>query len=188
MELTGLRFGHRTEAELDRILADARTTEPTYDHVGSTLRPGVPDGITNREFDVEVDGDLLSAREALGRWVTHAGIGATIHPPDAPIEQGGTILVVISAGPLQLAVPDRLVAVVDEPGRYGFVYGTLPGHQERGEELFLAEEVAPGRLRLSIRVHARADRTLARLGGPFVTRFQVSAARGYLRAWADAIT
>jgi len=29
--------------------------------------------------------------------------------------------------------------VIDEPRRFGFAYGTLPGHAERGEERFLIE-------------------------------------------------
>ena len=33
--------------------------------------------------------------------------------------------------------PCRVVYVVDEPDRRGFAYGTLPGHPESGEELFL---------------------------------------------------
>ena len=35
-------------------------------------------------------------------------------------------------GPLTAVAVCRIVAVVDEPDRYGFAYGTLPGHTERG--------------------------------------------------------
>ena len=38
-------------------------------------------------------------------------------------------------GPVR--APCRVVYVVDEPDRRGFAYGTLPGHAESGEELFL---------------------------------------------------
>ena len=45
--------------------------------------------------------------------------------------------------PLWIVFPARVVYVVDEEvggyRRYGFAYGTLPGHPERGEERFLVE-------------------------------------------------
>jgi uncharacterized protein (UPF0548 family) len=86
-----------------------------------------------------------------------------------------------------MAVPDRIVVVVDEPHRFGFAYGTLVGHAEAGEELFLAEQIAPGRLRLTVRVQARPATPLARLGTPLVTLLQRAAARRYLAAWSDAV-
>ena len=43
--------------------------------------------------------------------------------------------VIVHLGPVQ--APCRVVYVVDEPDRRGFAYGTLPGHAESGEELFL---------------------------------------------------
>ena len=83
--------------------------------------------------------------------------------------------------------PVLVVYVIDEPERVGFAYGTLAGHAEVGEEAFLAEQIAPGRLRLTVRVHARPATVLAWLGGPVVTRLQGAAARRYLSAWAAAI-
>ena len=38
----------------------------------------------------------------------------------------------------------RVVFVIDEPGRFGFAYGTLPRHVESGEERFLVERDAAG--------------------------------------------
>jgi uncharacterized protein (UPF0548 family) len=35
-----------------------------------------------------------------------------------------------------LAIPCRIVYCSDEPNRFGFAYGTLLGHPERGEEAF----------------------------------------------------
>ena len=86
-----------------------------------------------------------------------------------------------------MAVPDRVVAVIDEDRRFGFAYGTLAGHAEAGEEAFLAEQVAPGRLRLTVRVQARPATFLARLGAPVVALLQKAAAKRYLSAWAAAI-
>lgn len=187
MELSGIAFGRRNHSELDRLLAAARSSELSYDHPGSTLEnAGVPGG-PGRSFWLDVDGDLGLAALALRRWEPHRGIRARIHPAGAPLEVGATLLVVAPLGPIEMAVPNRVVAVVDDPVRFGFAYGTLPGHAEAGEEAFIAKQTFPGHLRLTIRVHARPATTLARLGGPIVTLLQQSATRRYLSAWATAI-
>ena len=97
------------------------------------------------------------------------------------------MLVVAPFGPLQIVVPNRVVAVVDESHRFGFAYGTLVGHPETGEELFMAEQFRAGRLHLSIRIQAGPATLLARLGRPIVMVLQRVAARRYLAAWADGI-
>jgi hypothetical protein len=45
----------------------------------------------------------------------------------------------IALGPITAIAPCRIVAVVDEPLRFGFAYGTLPGHPESGEEAFIID-------------------------------------------------
>jgi uncharacterized protein (UPF0548 family) len=187
MDVSGMAVGRRTDDELDRILRRAQDASPTYDHVGSTLGDVVPPRVQDRRFERLVDGTIAQARAALERWSPHDGIRARIVPEGAAPSVDLTVVVVAPFGPLEMAVPDRVVAVVDEADRVGFAYGTLPGHAETGEELFLAEAVAPGRLRLIVRVHARPATTLARLGTPVVVLFQRLAARRYLAAWAEAI-
>jgi uncharacterized protein (UPF0548 family) len=187
MELSGIHLGRRRSGALAGLLAAADAGDPSYRHVGSTLREGPVPGIPDRSFSIEVPGSRAAASSTLRRWAPHAGIRARILPNGAVPEAGTTLLVVAPFGPFEMAVPDRIVAVVDEPERVGFAYGTLAGHAEVGEEAFLAEQIAPGRLRLTVRVHARPATVLARLGGPVVTRLQGAAARRYLSAWAAAI-
>jgi uncharacterized protein (UPF0548 family) len=55
---------------------------------------------------------------------------------------------------LELAAPVRVTAVVREPDRAGFAYGTLPGHPEHGEEAWLLER-RDGRVTLTIRALSR---------------------------------
>jgi uncharacterized protein (UPF0548 family) len=54
-----------------------------------------------------------------------------------------------------------VVWTVDEPDRYGFAYGTLPDHPERGEEACLVEQ-AKGRVTLKIRAFSRPSNRLVR--------------------------
>ena len=68
----------------------------------------------------------------------------------------------------------RIVYVVDEPGpirTFGFAYGTLPGHVEKGEERFLIEwDKTTNAVSYDIRAFSPANRLLIRLGYPAVRR------------------
>jgi uncharacterized protein (UPF0548 family) len=183
--ISGIIVGRRSPREVDRTLHAARTLMPSYDHVGSTLRPasgGVPSSTTS----IEVPGALASAADALLRWATHDGIRAMV-VPHAPPTVGDTVCIVVPFGPFELLAPNRVVAVVAESERVGFAYGTLPGHPEVGEELFLAEQIDPDRLRLTIRTDARLAGRVARASAPLSRRLQRSATNRYLGAWALAI-
>jgi uncharacterized protein (UPF0548 family) len=187
MEVDGITLGRRSPARLDQLLRAAVAADLSYHHVGSTLTPEPPSGVPERLVTREVDGSLAAATAALRAWALHRGIRGAIHPAEAALAIGTTLLVVAPFGPFQMAVPDRIVGLVDDPERFGFAYGTLDGHAEAGEELFLAEQVAPGRLRLTLRIHARPGTTLARIGTPVVILLQRAAARRYLDAWSEAI-
>ncbi len=186
MGLSGIKLGRRSPGELDAIVASAAEKALTYEHVGSTLAGMPAPGRPDRSFSVEVSQDLAYARSTLRRWAPHDGIGR-VHPIDVPIEVGVDHLVVARLGPFEMAVPDRIVAVLAEPERFGFAYGTLHGHPEVGEEMFLAERLPDGGTRLSIRVQAGPATWLAKLGTPVVTVLQKAAARRYLAAWSAAI-
>ena len=62
--------------------------------------------------------------------------------PDAPIQPGANVAVLISHFGFWSMNACRIVYVIDEHGsseRYGFAYGMLPDHGERGEERFTVE-------------------------------------------------
>ena len=63
-------------------------------------------------------------------------------------------------------------AVVNEPRRAGFAYGTLPGHPESGEESFVVEHLADDRVVLCIRAFSRPASWLFRIGYPAVLLMQ----------------
>lgn len=70
----------------------------------------------------------------------------------------------------------RIAYVVDESGhisRFGFAYGTLPGHVESGEELFLIEwDRNTNSVSYQILAFSRPKHLLTRLGYPLVRRNQ----------------
>src|SRR3984885_994802 len=62
--------------------------------------------------------------------------------PDTPIEPGSTVAVLIFHFGFWSMNACRIAYVIEEhasPERYGFAYGTLPEHGERGEERFTVE-------------------------------------------------
>jgi uncharacterized protein (UPF0548 family) len=107
-----------------------------------------------------------AATAALMSWDMHRGAGMTV-AASAPVPAVGVTSVMgISFGPVGLAIPCRVVWVLDEPKRRGFAYGTLPGHPERGEEAFVVERGDDDAVHLTIRAFSRAGNLLVRLGGP----------------------
>ena len=91
---------------------------------------------------------------------------------------------------LLVAQSCRIVYIVDESGpisRFGFAYGTLPGHVESGEERFLIEWERDGSsVWYDILAFSRPNHFLARLGYPLVRReqkrFRRDSAASMLRA------
>ena len=85
----------------------------------------------------------------------------------------------------------RIIYVVDEEGpvqRYGFAYGTLPGHAESGEERFTVEwHEADDAVWYDILAFSRPQQLLARLGYPLTRRLQKRFARDSAAAMQRAV-
>jgi uncharacterized protein (UPF0548 family) len=179
-------LGRPSGERLDSIWRDACAAEPSYDHVGSTLRSDGALTTTELRLGTGRD-DVARACAGLRAWVCHAGIGATVHPRSSPIRVGTTVVVAVPFGPFSVVVPNRIVDVVDEDRRYGFAYGTLPGHQERGEESFVVELRDDGAVVGTITVDAVPASTVARSTAPIVRQLQRRAMLRYLAAWRDHV-
>ncbi len=98
-------------------------------------------------------------------------------PADTPIRAGETVAVLIRAFGLWWLNAARIVYVVDETAesvtRFGFAYGTLPGHVEAGEERFLVEwDRATDRVFYDIFAFSRPRHILTRIGQWQVRRMQ----------------
>lgn len=187
MSIGGLRLGAFDDDLRERMLASARAGTPTYDYVGATLDPQRWSTPEVRTFRLDVGHGTAAfdaARDALMTWVPHAAIGARVEPARPLVELGGTVLVVLRRGPFYVVAPNRIVAMTDEPRRFAFAYGTLPGHPERGEESFTVEHLEDDTVRATIRVHAGPGTLPARAVAPIIKRLQTAALHRYLRAIA----
>ncbi len=182
------RAGRVSTSQLTAIALRARDSAVTYDDVGATLTDRRPAGLRRdrREIVLARRPDAFDrAAAGLRGWAAHLGAGLTVAPLDPP-SQGATVAVAAPLGPLTAVAVCRVVAVVDEPDRYGFAYGTLPGHPERGEEAFLVER-EDDRVVFSVVALSAPVELLARLGGPVTRAIQRSTTRRYLSALAQFV-
>lgn len=175
-----------TPARLRSHLAAAAGAELTYGDVGASLTARAPEGFAVIDRTTPV-GTGEGARErlaaALVGWGLHREAGMVILTSESTAAVGCDVVNGAPLGPVAVLGPCRVVAVVDEPGRSGFAYGTLPGHPLTGEEQFTAELDARGTALLRIRSFSRpagVARLLpaaARLGQELVNRRYAAAAR-----------
>jgi uncharacterized protein (UPF0548 family) len=80
------------------------------------------------------------------------------------------------------------VSVTDDESRYGFAYGTLPGHPERGEEAFHVVRTGDGEVSFEVVAFSRPADRLARLGSPIARLIQTRVTRGYLDGVRSYVT
>ncbi|MGT2426796.1 DUF1990 family protein [Amnibacterium kyonggiense] len=122
----------------------------TFDFLpGTVLTDAAPRGYRRlRRCTVIGTADrFASAAEEVLDWAVQrrSGIRALSDSgDDAPrVSEGleGAVLVPVLGVPVR--APFRVTAVLHEPDRVGFAYGTLPGHPEAGEEAFLVRRTGP---------------------------------------------
>ena len=126
------------------------------------------------------------ARAALRDWQTHRSNWLQLFPASSPPTEGQTVLVLLKAAGLCLSFGCRVVRVIDEARRYGFIYGTLAGHPESGEELFVIEWQPDDRVSFTLSAVSRPANLLYALGRPFGTLMRGLGTRQYLTSMQRA--
>ena len=183
--MLGLQLGTPGADDLARL----SDTVPTHDQVGSTLTSSAPVGMGRRQVSAPL-GDTQrtfdTACSALRAWTPQRSLGATVAPDGVTPSLGAVVLLGLGIGPARLVVPNRVIAVVDEPDRYGYAYVSLPGHPACGEELFLVERHDDGEVVLTIRTDSRPAHPLRHLGFAIRTT-QYFAMRRYISATARQV-
>lgn len=158
--------------------------ELTYSFPGATREPGpLPAGfrfLSRRALLGTGDAVFTAAAARVRHWDMFRSAGLRVRGASA-VAEGVDVAVGLGVGPVRLWAPCRVVWVVDEPNRYGFGYGTLPGHPERGEEAFIVDREADGRVWFEVRAISRPATWYARLGGPLNRSAQWWTAGRYVR-------
>ncbi|HEY3514681.1 DUF1990 domain-containing protein [Kribbella sp. NPDC051137] len=115
------------------------------------------------------------------RWGVKTRSGFSVEG-DPQVVAGRRFWVLAQVGPFRIREPVQVMAVVDEPRRAGFAYGTLAGHPVRGEETFLAERRTDDSVWLTVRSQTHPAAGLWRLAYPAALVAQRVYRRRYLAA------
>lgn len=164
---------------------DIAPTSLTYSEVGATLSGELPRGYRHFSRSRVIGAGPDSFRTAADRlmaWGMQRGAGLRVDTSSPVAAEGVVVRVGFGVGPIRLYAPCRVVGVVDEPRRRGFAYGTLPGHPERGEELFAVSLTDDERVVAEVLAFSRHATWYARLGGPLTSVTQSIMAKRYLAA------
>jgi uncharacterized protein (UPF0548 family) len=126
--------------------------------------------------------DFATAADELLTWRVQERAGLAVAASAARVSADGVVRMRLGLGPVGMRIPCRVVYVVEDAGRAGFAYGSLPGHPEAGEEAFVLEQGQDGTLTFSVSGFSRLASRLARAGGPVSRTVQMAMIRRYLAA------
>ena len=132
-----------SDEDIRRFVASQSELPFSYTGVGATRfdpdQSAAPRGYTLDHNRIELGRGaevFQRAVEALKQWRQFDLGWVTLVPRGVKLEKGATVAVKTRTGGLWSLSAARVVYVVDEGGplrRFGFAYGTLPDHVERGE-------------------------------------------------------
>jgi uncharacterized protein (UPF0548 family) len=174
-----------SDGDLRALLTEQELLSPTFRWLGATTRDERVPGYKFDQFTTVIGDDeqiWARAKDALTHWRPQRGAGLRIYPPGVSVEVGATVLVVGGVLGVAMLAACRVVNVIDEPDRFGYVYATLPLHPECGEEAMYVERDNEGVVRFELRVLSELRDPIARLGGPVSRRMQAAATRRYIEA------
>jgi len=173
-----LSFGKPSVESLRSFLAAQARLDFSYAAVGATqATPPVGYVVDHTRVKLgEGESVFQAASAALRRW-EHFRLGwVEAWSPATPIRTGEVVAVLGRACGLWSRNACRIVYVVNESepvSKFGFAYGTLPGHVERGEERFLIEwDPRQRSVWYDILAFSRPNHFVTRLGYPLVRRLQ----------------
>ncbi len=172
-------FRKPSEDDARRIISSQGELPFSYEEVGASREGAPPKGYVVDRYRVKLGEGPEAyerAKEALRAWRQFDHGWVRLLPLGAPIEVGTTIGVLARHYGFWSLNTARVVYLIEESGgveRFGFAYGTLPGHGERGEERFLVEwRREDSSIYYDVLAFSRPKQPLVWLGYPFVRLLQ----------------
>jgi len=170
------------EAAINKFLKNCQEAPYSYPNVGSTeANPDTiraPKGFKLDIYEVDLgsgEATFQRAKQAIREWKMFPSSMVSLFWPTAPIEKGTIVAVLAKHGFWSLNAA-RIVYTIDDKGdsdRFGFAYGTLVQHLERGEEQFtVCWNHETDRVTYRIVVYSRPAHWLVWLGFPYARREQ----------------
>jgi uncharacterized protein (UPF0548 family) len=181
-----------SEDEVRHFISQQQHSVFSYPEVGASA------GNVPRRYDVDHNrislgkGDATWRRavEAIRGWQMFNLPWVRLYWPTAAIRVGTDVGVLVCHFGFYSLSACRIVYVINEDGpvaRYGFAYGTLAEHAERGEERFTVEwNRAEDQIWYDILAFSRPQKTLAKLGYPLSRMLQRRFVTGSKAAMLEA--
>jgi uncharacterized protein (UPF0548 family) len=167
---------HRpSQLEIDRFIERSASAPLSYAPTG-LVRVANPGGNVDECIAVIGRGEAAfeRARDALAAWKQFEMPWVELHPRDASLESGTNVAVLVRHLGFWSLNGARIVYGAgsrDHGHRFGFAYGTLTSHAERGEELFqVSYDPASEDVTYQLRAVSWPRAPLARVGYP-ITRY-----------------
>ena len=185
-----ISFHLLTAEQLIPFLQRQASLPYTYSAIRQTAQEaGIPKFDNDRLKTIIGHGELdfEKAKAAIQNWQMFPRNWTRILPQDALIQANTTIAMNAHFCGIWWRNACRIVYVIDEPNRYGFAYGTLPGHVESGEELFLVYKDETGTVWYEIKAFSRPRHWIAKLGYPLVRLLQARFRRDSTKQMKDFI-
>ena len=166
----------------------------SYSEIGAT-RSTAPDGYNidhNRMRLGTGTEDFERAKNAVRRWKMFDMPWVELHPPNASIEVGQTVAILVWHFGFYSLNASRIVYLIDEQAeieRFGFAYGTLTEHSEIGEERFSVEfDRNNGEVWYDLFAFSRPGHIAAKLGYPISRYLQKAFADDSKRTMLRAVS
>ena len=187
-----------TESDIAKFVSEQSHLPLSYAEVGATQVALSDQTVTPHGYNVDHNRVQLGrgaavyerAVTALKQWRQFELGWVSVVPRGLKIKKGVTVAVKAWACGMWSLNACRVVYVVEETGsltRFGFAYGTLPDHIERGEERFLIEwNRTDDSVWYDILAFSQPRHPLVRLGFPVARMMQKRFARDSLTAMKSA--
>ncbi|MDP5170683.1 MAG: DUF1990 domain-containing protein [Bacteroidia bacterium] len=176
-----ISLSYPSSKELAKWLSQRKPEAYSYPFVGATKDEAWPSGYNHDRNKAEIgsgSADFDKAKQALMHWTMFPRPWTRVFPSPMVFEEGKEVAVMFRLFGLWWWNSCRIVYVIDEPGKYGFAYGTLWNHVERGEEIFYVEQEADGRVWYKIEAFSQPRFVWARLFKFVARAFQRRFVRG----------
>jgi uncharacterized protein (UPF0548 family) len=179
---------------IEQYLKAQKTKSFSYSEVGASLA-SAPSGYLLDHNRAKLGcglADYDSAKQAIISWKMFDFSWLQLCWTDAPIVEGTTVAVVVEHFGFWSINSCRIVYLIREEKdhfrRFGFAYGTLDDHAERGEERFLVEwNQSDDSVWYDVLAFSRPNKPLAFLGYPWARALQKRFAVDSMRAMENAV-
>lgn len=169
-----------TTKEIEDLIKSQSESPFSYENVGATKNQNAPEGFPiNHQRKKLGNGKKIfkKAVEAMDLWQMYALDWTQVKPENVPIKEGEIVVTMINHLGFWSLNPCRIIYLIDEKNdefqKFGFAFGTLPAHSEKGEEQFQIEwNKKTDEVFYKIYAFAKPHNPLAKIAFPYVSYLQ----------------